>query len=231
MTIAPRSPISPVRTFLSIAILLLLTLHLLAQSNQKGTSSRRPAATPKPLDPLTAEERRGVERTARADPRVQELLGAGRQRLISVEFLAVKPEDPGRAEETADHPISIGRHGVALFYRYEGNYGVRAVVDLEKASVLQVARVGGESVPLSAEEVAEAGKLALQDSSVRRLMGPEAERYTIEGLRSQGAGEGDPCAADRCTELIFRRGSLYLAGARVIVNLTSATVRVLGGEK
>jgi len=230
MTTAPTSVIPPVRAFVSIAMLFLLIAPLLAQSAQKGASSRRPAA-PKPLDPLTAEEKKTVERTARADSRVQELLGGGRQRLISVEFLAVKPEDPGRAQETAEHPISIGRHGVALFYRYEGNYGVRAVVDLEKASVLHVARVDGDSVPLSAEEVSEAGKLALRDSSARRLLGSEAERYTIEGLRSRGTGEGDPCAADRCTELIFRRGSLYLAGARVIVNLTSQTVRIAGGEK
>jgi hypothetical protein len=230
MATTPRLLLSTTRTFLSITMLFLLTAHLLAQSTQKGASSRRPAG-PKPLDPLTAEEKRTVERTARADSRVQELLSGGRQRLISVEFLAVKPEDPGRAQETAEHPISIGRHGVALFYLYEGNYGVRAVVDLEKASVLQVARVDGDSVPLAAEEVSEAGKLALRDSSVRRLLGSEAERYTIEGLRSRGTGEGDPCAAGRCTELIFRRGSMYLAGARVIVNLTSQTVRIAGGEK
>jgi len=221
----------PQRSLISALVLLLVAPAASPAPQQTARRSSYEGAAAKPLDPLTPEEVRIVERTARADPRVKDMLGDGRQRLISVEFLALKPDDARSAEETPERPIAIGRHGVALFYRYDGDYGVRAVVDVERTSVMNVSRIEGGQVPLSAEEVSEAASLALKDSSVRRLLGADAERYEIEGLRTRGMSEQDPCATHRCTELVLRRGNLYLAGARIVVDLTAQNVRVAGGQK
>lgn len=179
-----------------------------------------------PLDPLTKEERQRAERAARADARVLELLGSGRQRLISVEFLAVKPEDPAQTQQTQDRRIEIGRHAVVLLYRYDGDFGVRSVVDLQQGVVLQAARVRGDEVPISEEEIREAARLALQNREVRGILGPAAERYVVEGLREFPSDEADPCAQHRCLALQFRLGNLNLAATRVVVDLTTQTVSV-----
>jgi len=186
-----------------------------------------------PLDPLTSEEKVIAERVAKADSHVGELLGTGRQRLIYVEFLALKPEDEQKTRETPGRPIQIGRHAEVLLYRYDGDLGVRAVVDLEKQAVKEVSRVDGEQVPLTSEDVAEALELALQNERLRTKLGPEVQqyrveggRYRVEGMRILATDESDPCWKHRCLDLLFRRGQFYLAEFPVTVDLTARTVRL-----
>src|SRR5688500_12352089 len=62
-----------------------------------------------PLAPLTPQEKETAARAAGEDSRVKELLGGGRQRLVYVEFFALKPEDRSRSEERAGRPMRIGR--------------------------------------------------------------------------------------------------------------------------
>ena len=186
-----------------------------------------------PLDPLTSEEKLIAERIARADSHVGELLGTGRQRLIYVEFLALKPDDEQKTRETPGRPIQIGRHAEVLLYRYDGDLGVRALVDLENRTVKEASRVDGDQVPLTSEDVAEALELALQNEQLRTKLGPEAqqyrvegERYRVEGMRILATDESDPCWKHRCLDLLFRRGQFYLAEFPVTVDLTARTVRL-----
>ena len=183
-----------------------------------------------PLDPLTPEEERVAEAVARADPRVQQLLGSGRQRLIEVAFLALKPEDEARTEDDEGRPIRIGRHAAAVFIRYEGNLGVNAIVDLQRRLVTQVESQDGDIVPASFEELAEARELALQNKELHHEL--ELTKYDVEGMRLLAIEESDPCWKHRCLELLFRRSGFYRVGLpRVIVDLTTQTIRVEGGTR
>jgi hypothetical protein len=180
-----------------------------------------------PLDPLTPEEEQIAEDVARADPRVQKLLGSGRQRLIEVEFLALKPEhDEALTEDDEGRPIRIGRHAGVVFIRYEGNLGVYAIVDLQGRLVAQVESRDGDIVPASFEELAEARELALQSEELPE----ELAEYDVDGMRRLVVEESDPCWQHRCLWLLFRRGGLYRVDLpTVIVDLTTQTVRVEGG--
>jgi len=194
-----------------------------------------------PLDPLTAQERESATALARADARVHELLGSGRSRQIYVDFIAAKP-----ARETYGSDQPPHRYADVLFYRYDGDLGVRALVDLQARAVTDVARVNGESVPINGEEIAEAGRLALADPGVARLFGgkipafrvatrPATKQETndnrIEGLRTLGASPNDPCYRHRCIALFFRTNNRYVYLNRVVVDLTSQRVTVSGGEQ
>jgi Cu2+-containing amine oxidase len=178
-----------------------------------------------PLDPLTLEEKQVAERVARADPRVQQLLGNGRQKLIEVEFLAIKPEDEALTQEDEDRLIQIGRHAAVVFYRYDGNLGARAIVDLEHRLVTQVESLDGDVVPASFEELAESRALALQNEELRELLGPK--KHHVEGMRLLAVDESDPCWEHRCLDLLFRRGRFYRTDLpRVIVDLTAQIIRL-----
>jgi len=193
-----------------------------------------------PLDPLTPQEKEIAARVAGEDSRVKELLGGGRQRLVYVEFFALKPEDRSRSEERAGRPIRIGRHAEVLFYGYGNDQGARAIVDLERRSVQEVTRLEGDLVPLTFDDLAEAREIALRNPELRGLLGPDAQRFqiqrqttrtvnqqpVIEGLRLRTTDPNDPCYKQRCLYLLFRRGRTYLNNASVIVNLNTQTVRI-----
>lgn len=228
-------PFASNRSRWSLAALLGLAVVVPATLAQAPTPSPRPPGKPPrqplPLDPLTAAERQTAERVARAEARVTEGLGPGRYKLIYVEFLALKPEDPKQAVEGPGAPIQIGRHAEVLFYRYDGDLGVRVVVDLAQEVVRDVSRVDGQAVPVSEEEVAEAGELALHDEAVFQRLGPERREYKIEGMRILATRESDPCYRHRCLDLLFRRGPHYLVSFPVTVDLTSRDVRVERGKQ
>jgi Cu2+-containing amine oxidase len=202
----------------------------------------RPQDKPLPLDPLTAQEREVATSVARADPRIREFMGNRRARQIYVDFIAVKESRrPDEQNEAPEH-----RYAEALFYRYDDNLGLRALVDLEARKVVDIARVRGESVPINTEEVEEAARLAQADERVARLFGgkmPEFQVATqpataedinanrIEGLRTLGMSPKDPCQRNRCIVLFFRMQNRYVHMNQVIVDLTSRTVRVRGGAR
>jgi hypothetical protein len=174
---------------------------------------------------------------ARSDARVRELLGEGRNVLAAVEPVALKRDLP--RQDDPSNPADIGRHARVLFYRYEGNLGVGALVDLRARAVAEVQQMNGDDVPMAFEELAEARNIALRDETLGRLLGGEADRYRVsadsarrgefrvEGLRVQATERQDPCWEHRCVALLFRRADgSYLAGTDVVVDLTAGTAVV-----
>jgi len=214
-------------TFLGIC---LLTFSLSAQTDRANPS---PLAAPLPLDPLTAAERATAEQLARANGTVRQFLSTGRSRLIYADFISVKRD--------AKVPEPEGRFADVLFYRYDDDTGLRLLVDLSAGAVIDVARVGGRSVPLAAAEVEEAARLALASSDVVRLLGERAGSFRvasgpatsgqindnrIEALRTLGSTPDDPCTRDRCVVLFFRSQNRYIALNQVVVDLTTSRVLV-----
>ena len=174
-----------------------------------------------PLDPLTPEELTTAERVARADSSVLRLVGGRRSVMGSVSFLALKPDAPDTVR-----PVEVlpQRTAVVLFYVYDGDYGVRALVDLTAARVRQADRVEREPIPFAAEEVTAAQRLALSDPGLREKVG--REQYHVEWLGFTAADERDPCYRHRCLQLFFRRGRAFLMRPNVIVDLTAQQVRL-----
>lgn len=187
-----------------------------------------------PLDPLTGAERETAVSVAREHSRVRAFVERGRSRLIYSEFISVKDGQSGEPR---------GRFADVLFYRYEDDAGLRALVDLEARRVSDVAPVSGRSVPVTAEEVAEAARLALASPVVRRLFGDELQgfepaarpptleelnRPRIGGLRTLGGTPTDPCARHRCVVLFFRTGNRYIHMNQVVVDLTTNEVLTRG---
>jgi hypothetical protein len=224
----------PRRRILIPALLALLALA-------SGWASAQP---PMPLDPLTPEEQQEAATLAQADPRVTSLLGPGRSVLAAVEFITLQKG----SEEDSDpeRPLPIGRFAQVLFARYEGNLGVRALVDLVADSVTVVESISGDDVPMSLAELNAAWALARQDPAVRQVI-PETDLYQVlqdpnapepshrvEGLRVVGTQSGERCFEHRCLALLFQRLDEYLANIEVLVDLTTQTVTVstteTGGE-
>lgn len=201
------------------------------------------AQPPLPLDPLTEQEQQEAASLAQADPRVTSLLGPGPSVLAAVEFIALQKGEEGADPE---HPLPIGRSAQVLFARYEGNLGVRALVDLVAHSVTVVESMSGDDVPMNLAELNAAWALARQNPAVRQVLGPEADFYQVlqdpdapepthrvEGMRVVGAQSGDRCFGHRCLALLFQRLDEYLASTEVLVDLTTQTVTVTtdtGGE-
>ena len=188
-----------------------------------------------PLDPLTPAEIELAKQLANADRRVKAALGSGRQRLIQVDFFAMKPADTS----TAPQRMQMGRHARVLFYRYEGDRGIDVVVDLERRTVASVTQIEGVAVPLAADEIADAFNVAIRNEGVRSLLGPRLNEFRVaglttgvqpetrvEGLRVIATEPRDPCYRRRCVYLMFRDQGRYLAGTKVTVNLTAQTTRV-----
>ena len=187
------------------------------------------AQTPLPGDPLTTEETRDLVRIATEYARAKGL--GGELVLVAADVASDKPAGTHDREIT---PEQAGRLGEALFFGYEKNEGVRVLVDLARRQGVHIARIPARSVPLGREEVERAARLALADPEVVQLLGPNASRFrvvdpgsdadAVEGLRL--VSSEDRCSRNRCAELFFRSGGYYIAGYRVLVDLTARTVRV-----
>lgn len=187
-----------------------------------------------PLDPLTPKETELAAQLASGDRRVKQAIGGGRQRLVQVQFLALKPV---RASTDVER-LEIGRHAAVLFYQYDGDQGIHVVVDLEKRSVVSVKKIEGRAVPLSTEEISEAFALAARNERVRGLLGTRLSEFRVanlaegerpdnrvEGLRVIATSSRDQCYRHRCVDLLFHTRDGYLAGNTVTVDLTAQTVR------
>ena len=223
------------RNMLRSAMLNLLLFHL-------ATAAYPQDSPPLPLDPLTPQEREAARSLAIENVKIRAFLGTSRSREIYTDFIAVK-----RTAETdiyKDQPRR--RHAEVLYYRYDNDLGVRALVDLEARTVVEVVRVNGTSVPINTEEIKEAADLALADTRVKQLfLGKMPEFHVatqpataedmstnrIEGLRTVGVSPNDPCFRHRCIVLFFRTGNRYVQMNRVVVDLTSQRVQVMGGGR
>jgi hypothetical protein len=196
------------------------------------------AQAPRPSDPLTAEETQKLVRTATEFAQSRDALARGSFALVGTEVVDQKPSAERPTEVT---PEEAGRFGSVLFFRYDKNEGVRVLVDLARNAGVEVTRIPARAVPIGREEVERAARFALADAAVARFLGGDASRFRvsepgaeqengIEGLRVTGASREDPCTTHRCVELFFRTGGYYVAGQRVVVDLTANTVRVIGSR-
>ena len=222
-----RASVTVHRVFCTLTLTLLLQfVPTQLQSVHAQTSQRGPLK----FDPLTPEERELATSVAEADGRVKQLRGQGRQLLISVELATPK---------TNDQNNESGRHAQVLYYRYAGNKGVLALIDLQQRAVQETVAVNGDGVPLAAEEVSEAIALALQNQTLIKLLGPDYQRYRIapqdfregqpnpvEALRLLAGSPKDPCYQHRCIALLFRQEDTFLTGFSVSVDLTVKNVLV-----
>lgn len=221
----PSRPGSKFQRLVSIMPLVLLLAWVPGQPQiAHGQSSR-----PQKFDPLTAEERELAIQLAEADPQVKRLRGGGRQILASVELATPK----------TDKDDNYTRHAEVLYYRYEGNRGILALVDLQGRRIAQSAQIAGDAVPLTTQEVNQAVGIALQNRTLTNLLGSDYERYRasaqnlapgqpnqVEALRLLSSSPRDPCYQHRCLSLLFRQGDSFLTGTSVIVDLTAQNVRV-----
>src|SRR5260370_7783085 len=129
---------------------------LLAVAHQTPAPPPRPEqAKPQktralPLDPLTEQEKHEAEQVALRDPRVQELLGKGRRKTVSVDLTAIKPSQEEIQAAAAGRAIPMGRYAVVVFFRNEDEAGVRAVVDLAPETVTEVAPLPTHQHPMTA---------------------------------------------------------------------------------
>ena len=208
-----------------------------------STITAQPPDSPRPLDPLTARERRLADSVARTDPRLRDLLGKSAPLLVDVGFVAGKPRNDSK------DPEAVGtRQAAVQYFVRERNIGVTALIDLAKGSVLDVTRVRGADVPLGAEEVTRAARLALADDRVKKLFdgripefrlerekgqtpdAPDTAATRIDGIRLQGP-KGDQCFQRRCVALFFRVDNNYVQLGRVVVDLLNDTVMVREGAR
>ena len=175
----------------------------------------QPPSAPQALDPLTPAERATAEKTALADARVRDLIGAT-GRLAHLEWFAPKPAEGNAAVE---------RHAELLYAVASGEYGVRAIVRLSGTpAVVEVARIDASNVPITSEETQEAWRIAQADPAVRNKLGNRIAEIRPEALRSYSEDPNDPCYRARCFYLLLRVGANYLNEPAITVELNSKRV-------
>jgi Cu2+-containing amine oxidase len=195
-----------------------------------------------PLDPLTSDERAVAVKIVESDKRVQELIGTGRREIVSIALFAQKGSRQEIEAAAAGKVIPMSRSVEVILFRYEGEVGVRAIVDLTHKKVSDVGRLPSKDVPMTQAELIDAWRLASRDSEVREALGANFEKfqvlsspvsvagkrppYRVEGLRLEGAIETDPCYRHRCLQLLFRSDAGYLMQPVVVVDLSVQKVQV-----
>jgi hypothetical protein len=222
----------------SVVFVFLLLASPCKFAQAQESPDHKPPASRKmlPFDPLTSQEKAAAERIALEDSRVKELLGNARRRLVSVELFMGKPEKI----EPSPEPVPLTRSAEVVFFRLEGEYGVRAVVDLGRKAVTEVTRLASEEVALTEEDLAEAYQLSLRNDEVRKALGekaenyrvtesrsangPPGEQYIVRGLPVRATIESDPCWKHRCLQLLFRHDDVYLTQPIVVVDLSAHQV-------
>jgi hypothetical protein len=114
---------------------------------------------------------------------------------------------------------------VVSHYRYGTDEVVRSTVDLKTKKVLHVERFAHLPTPLADEEFADAKKLALADEKLKAALKPYGDKLKIQPLLPR-VGDKDPAYGHRLVNLVFHVGTTYLTSPRVIVDLTTRTVKV-----
>lgn len=223
---------------LSASLTSVLFLSIAFALEPRGPKSSPAQSQTRLLDPLTPEEIDLALHVASTEPRVQKELGPGRQQLIQVQFLVLKAGSE-LSDVSEPKALNVGRFAAVLFYRYDTDQGVNVVVNLRERSVGGITRLEGRGVPLAREEVSRAFELALLNRSVRALLGPKANEFSVavlptqdspqnrvEGLRVIATSRLDPCYRHRCIELHFRKREGYVPRTSVMVDLSAQKVRI-----
>jgi hypothetical protein len=175
------------------------------------------------------DEHATVERVARAEPRVKELVGETGVRVVSVTPVLIKTESPTQFD-VAQRQVEV------VLFHPDREVGARVIINLQQNKVVAVTKLSSDQVMMTNDDVADAFHLALRDPEVAKALGPEAQRFQIgnppSGARPENAVEGlpvrspdpnDPCSKHRCIQLLFRRGNDYLVQS-VMVDLTAKHV-------
>jgi hypothetical protein len=160
-------------------------------------------------------------RLVRTDARVMQI-AAGRAFDVAYAELIV-PKLSG-APRQAEVLVSVFERRVS---------GIRAVVDLNRQAVVEVAPVQrGVSVPFSPREVELARTVALRSASVRALAGPVQSAQSGYAIDYLPVSAPDPalCPSGRCLELLFRRGNSY-STSTAVVEIPTQAVRIRRGQQ
>lgn len=111
--------------------------------------------------------------------------------------------------------------------------GLRALVNLATSLVVRTQRLDPVDIVFTQSDVAYAFALVRNLPSVRTRLGSTLPLYhvggvadmrppyRVEALPVRGADLRDPCTAHRCLELLFHTPRGYVAGLRVLVDLTA----------
>jgi len=195
----------------------------------------------RPVAPITADEKAAAERAVLSYSRTQSLLGAGQARVISTEVEPEKGETENfLAGRSATPPT---RRVVVVMSNPRTNKAVRALVTVPQNQVIAVESIRPADIPLVRDDAEQALTLAKANPQLRRAVGDTIDRYAILEPGSQAqvpfaaqvlpvvsTSRNDPCASDRCVDLIFRTETGYLP-VRAHVDLTRRTVAVHGGGR
>jgi hypothetical protein len=183
-----------------------------------GGAGTAGAQGPRPYDPLTPAEREVAVRLAKADTRVLQIAGGRAFDVAYAELLVPKLAGAPRQAEVL---ISVFEAGFT---------GIRAVVDLNRLAVVQVALVErGVIVPFSPREVELARTVALRSTSVRALAGAAQSGYAIDYLPITSP-EPELCPSGRCLELLFRHGNSY-STSTAVVEIPTQAVHIRRGPR
>lgn len=179
-----------------------------------------------PLDPLTDAEIQLAERTAAASSEVSRLLGGNPYRVIDISLLPTKPTEEESSVEVLGGVPRIGRNADVRLFVERGNYGIRAIVNLDQPTLVQVVRLDGQQVPLTRDDIAAALQLARSDARFQATLGAAGlAAVDATGLRIRSDDPADPCSRNRCVQLLPRQGAQYFSDAVIIVDLTDRIVR------
>jgi hypothetical protein len=196
----------------------------------------RPAAL---SAPLAATERARLTARVIGDARVRALVGAQPRTIVS---------DPVPDKNEADRftydsnaPVPSRRIVVTLFDP-RTNRAARAQVGAE-GRIISVQRIAANNVPFTADDASDALAIARASDTAQRAIPNLAEfRLHVSGtplsptenvaqfLPVRSVAPKDPCAADRCGDLVFRTPAGYLS-VRAHVDLTRRTVSVEGARR
>lgn len=208
---------------------LLVATHVVGQSDSDSKLL--------PLDPITTQEMEVAKIIASSDSKLQELIGR-EYKVIYIQSIAPKLNS-NDLEPT-------GRHADLLLLRRENDLGVRVLVDLKAARVVQFEKIKSSSVPLGTSDVVEALSIATQAPELKSLLGERIQGFRVldgpitrdlaasdyvEGLRHVGALD-DPCRVNRCVYLLFTSGGRSILRENdIVVDLNARTVRVTPVQK
>ena len=116
------------------------------------------------------------------------------------------------------------RLALVTVYRYEGNLGILATVNLARRVVVAVDSVPGLPVSLSPEEFQRARDLAFAEERVRAALGERGGSVVIEPLVLRASDRTDSLYGHRVVRLLFRLDHDYLSDPIVLVDLTDERV-------
>jgi hypothetical protein len=131
------------------------------------------------------------------------------------------------AEMLHDKAAPAARRALVLHYRYAGDTTFTSVVDLAaEGRVVDIRTDHNVPAPLSREEFAEAERLAMADTRVNGMLGPNRTRMIVEPLVLRAASPNDPLFGHRLVSLLFRFGTDYICPNIVIVDLSASRVLI-----